>query len=338
MFSKRLLPFLGILPLILAACGGAPAPQATPTPLNVAASATPASEVSPTSVVTPTPQPLPGVWLVLPQGDFPADTGLPSYVQRLAESQGWQVTILETLPDAIAPEVRAVIAPLADDLSALAQANPNTWFIGGGAASTSRPANLSLLDASTASLKAQAFLAGYVAALTTDDWRIATIAPDEDTLNAFRNGAVYFCGLCRPAYPPYYPYPLTVQLAPGASADQWYSALSNLQTQGVEVVYIAPALWTQQDVPLSTLADTSLLLISDHALEGALEAHWLAGIAPDFQSALLAAWDGFLRDGTGEIYPVGLRVQSGAVNWISPGRQRLAEDLAAGLQSGAVLP
>lgn len=323
--------------MVLVACRGNAPLQVTPTPQNSLGEPTPTLEGPATPTVTPTLKP-PTVWLILPQ-EAPSIYGdLPATLQSLADAQGWQVTRLETLPQALPSEVRAVVAPLSTGLVPLAQSHPQVWFIGAQSSSeTAPPENLSVLDPSTASPSAQAFLAGYTAALSTEDWRVAVIAPDEETLNAFRDGAVYFCGLCRPAYPPFAPYPLTVQLSPDASADQWYSALNDLQSQGVQTLYIAPSLWTD-DALLLLLQDTNFRLIADHPLEDALATHFLASIAPDPLSALRDAWEDIQQGQGGGSYPLALRVQVGHADWLSPGRQRLVEDLADQLQEGIVLP
>ncbi len=318
--------------MVLVACGGNVPLQVTPTPQETLREPTPTFEGLPTPTVTPTPK-TPTVWLILPQETPPIYRDLPATLQSLADAQGWQVTRLEALPETLPSEVRAVVAPLSTDLAPLAQSHPRVWFIGAQSPSeTAPPENLNVLDPSTASPSAQAFLAGYTAALSTEDWRVAAIAPDEETLNAFRDGAVYFCSLCRPAYPPFAPYPLTVQLSPGASADQWYSALNDLQSQGVQTLYIAPELWTDEAL-LSLLQDADFRLIADHSLEDAL-----AVIAPDPLSALRDAWEALQHGQGGGSYPLALRVQVDHADWLSPGRQRLIEDLADQLQRGIVLP
>jgi len=324
--------------MVLVACRGNAPLQVTSTPQGNLGEPTPTFEGPATPTVTPTLKP-PMAWFILPQEAPSIYRDLPATLQSLADAQGWQVSFLDALPDVLPSEVRAVIAPLSTDLAPLAQTYPQVWFIGAQSPSeTAPPENLSVLDPSTASPSAQAFLAGYTAALSTEDWRVAVIAPDEETSKAFRDGAVYFCGLCRPAYPPFASYPLTVQLSPGASADQWYSALNDLQSQGVQTLYVAPALWADEAL-LSVLQDADFRLIADHPLEGDLAAHFLAAIAPDPLSALRDAWEALqVGQGGGGNYPLALRVQVGQADWLSPGRQRLIEDLAVRLQRGIVLP
>ena len=70
-----------------------------------------------------------------------------------------------------------------------------------------------------------AFLAGYTAALTTDDYRIGMMMPKDNpdamrALNAYANGMKYYCGICRPVYFFAWAFPQYVEIPAEEDQDQ----------------------------------------------------------------------------------------------------------------------
>lgn len=330
--------FILMTGMLLAACSGSPAPQVSPAPTDVSVETSPTLTSAPAPTETPAPL-IPRLLLLAPETlPFPYDS-LPSEVETLAAAQGWQVERQAAVPEAapLDASVRAVVVlPGAGDPLPLASANPQTPFLLADAASDAGlPSNVYALDASHASPEKRAFLAGYIAALTTADWRTGIIADDPALVEAFRQGAVYFCGLCRPAYPPFAAYPAYAQIPRGASADVWYSASAAFSEQAVETVYI-PAALLEEDVPLALLPDTDFRLITDAPPPAALSNRWLAAVFPDVSAAFDTAWEDLLADEGGERITVPLTFAVGNEEWFSEGRQRLARQVAEALTEDAI--
>ena len=333
---RRILLFL-MTGMLLAACSGSRTPQASPAPPDLPAETDSTPTVAPVPTATLTPL-TPRLLFLAPQGlPFPYDA-LPARVDSAAAARGWQVERQDAVPGvALDASVQAVITlPGAGDPLSLAEANPQAPFmLVGVSPDAALPPNAVALDFSGASPENRAFLAGYIAALATADWRVGVIADDPALVEAFRQGAVYFCGLCRPAYPPFAAYPAYAEIPGGASADVWYSAFAAFSEQGVETVYIAPPL-LEEEIPVTLLPDTDFRLITESPPPDALSARWLASVYPDVPSAFDAAWDALLSGERGQRLPVPLTFAVGNPEWFSEGRQRLARQVADALAEGAV--
>jgi hypothetical protein len=109
-----------------------------------------------------------------------------------------------------------VALPPDPGLAALIAAAPETQFLAVNIPGLEPAPNLSQIQAQGVRPDQSAFLAGYLAAAITQDWRagVISLAGDATARLGFTNGVYYFCGLCRPAYPPFPNpgYPLSVEL------------------------------------------------------------------------------------------------------------------------------
>lgn len=89
------------------------------------------------------------------------------------------------------------------------------------------------------------FVAGYLSALISEDWRTAALVTDEsisgDSIsNLFSNGVRYLCGLCAPVFGPivYFPAIATAPaLADTAALTQAYGEIANVRPN---VIFISP--------------------------------------------------------------------------------------------------
>ena len=87
-------------------------------------------------------------------------------------------------------------------IAALAAAAPQVQFLAINIPDVTAGGNISVLSGGAQSDIA-AFLAGYTAALTTEDYRIGMIIPKDNAdairaLNAYATGMKFYCGICRP--------------------------------------------------------------------------------------------------------------------------------------------
>jgi hypothetical protein len=182
-----------------------------------------------------------------------------------------------------------------------------------------------------------AFLAGYMAATSTFDWRVGAVAFDDASgnqdLGAFEAGVRYFCGWCRPVYPPYYEYPQMIT-ASAADAANGAAAASSLTEVGVETVFVPSTLATPEFI--TPLVEAGLVIIAPINPSAGMENQWMATIQTDFQGVLQDVWGAMLA---GEVVPEidsALQITHLNETLISSGRAELVQQIADELQSGFI--
>ncbi|HET9909781.1 MAG TPA: hypothetical protein VFQ23_24245, partial [Anaerolineales bacterium] len=196
---SRSVILLLLISALLAACGGAAESSVTATPIP-----TDTQIVPPTLTATPT---IPLAVLVLPAELDPDTSNLyQTTVYDLAQASGYRFQVRNTLtPADIEPGLKVVIAlPPDPGIVALAAAAPNVQFLAINIPDVVAGGNISVLGNNSQSDIA-AFLAGYTAAMITDDYRIGMMIPKDNpdairSLNAFANGMKAYCGICRPLF------------------------------------------------------------------------------------------------------------------------------------------
>lgn len=334
---------LVLIGITLWACGlgVTPAgPEATPSSIPL-----PTHTPQPPATPTPTPQP-PVVALLAPEGADEAQVrALQQTLAGLIDSaeNGWRLQVLPALDPGELENARIVVAvPPAANLGELAAAAPETQFLALGIPGVEPAANLSVIGGQGERPDLMAFLAGYVAASITPDWRAGVVVEPQSvagkgTSLAFANGVKYFCGLCLPAYPPFprSGYPLVVEVAPGAAADQWQEQITTLQTWGVQTVYVQPQV--AQEELLADLANSGINFIIAGPPPGGLRQHWIASLSSgDPMLELGSVWEQLLAGQGGQSVSLPLGFSAVNPDLLSPGRQGMAEDMLADLLSGFI--
>lgn len=234
-------------------------------------------------------------------------------------------------------KIVAALPPL-DSLENMASSNTSIQFIGLGFANLKPAANLSLIDAGSRPDQ-QGFMAGVIAAILTEDWRVGAITLSDTPAGkaaglGFQNGVVYFCGLCRPKNPPYVAYPVVVQLSSQASQADGQAAIQSLVSQAVKTVFVFPG--AGDDALLAALDQAGIHIIGGVPPASSHQANWIASLQPDLLSAFENAWPQVLS-GKGS-----LQLQSDLVitdinqDLFSPGRQDLARKIMGDLLAGAI--
>jgi hypothetical protein len=186
-------------------------------------------------------------------------------------------------PSQVPAELSALLLLAPDPgAAALAAAAPRAQIIAIGFSPESAP-NLVALPLGGGGEGSSAFIAGYVAALTAEDWRAAMLyTPSSATwVNDFVAGAEYFCGACIPIAPPDAELPLAAQ---AADAQSWQAAAEQLLAGRAQVVYLAPELEASEAAQY--LASFGVLLIGSGEPLSSLGASWLASISTDPIAAL----------------------------------------------------
>ena len=334
--------------LVLTACefsaGGAPSPSGIEATASPPAETIQATSISPTPTsaeATPTSSP-PVVLLLKPsQTGFPYADDLEAAASQLAIAAGLNLQLRSSLNEGdITSEVRWVIVlPPDPGLSQLAAAAPEVQFLGIGIPGIETGGNLSVIAPHGSQPAEMGFLAGYIAAVVTPEWRVGVLSTSDNPAgvaarNGFLNGVVYFCGLCRQTFPPYEDYPLYVELPAASSQVEWQSAVDTLRDQLVKTVYVVPEAADQ--ALLTYIAEAGINIIGNGQPPEGIRDHWVASIKPDYLQALQQAWPE-LVNGTGAAeLPTTIEIDAVNASLFSPGRQMLVDEFLNDLQNGYI--
>jgi hypothetical protein len=336
----------------IAACSPGRPVISLPTELEPTPAEAAVETVTPPSPPTPTPtiEPLPGrVILLAPQqGDALLLAEVQSVIKELVRDAGYQVEILASLsPEDITPDVRMVVGlPPDPGLEELARSASGTEFFAIGIPGLNEAPNLTSALMGPDGIDQQGFMGGVISALVTPDWRIGVISVSDTpegikAREAFINGAVYLCGTCRQIYPPFFDnqnqliqYPLYVELPSTASDIEWQSATDYLIERGVETIYVFPG--SGGEGLLNYLAESGINIIGGIAPAESLQENWVASVYSNSSSSwrerLEIALSGQeIPEVSGE-----LRIDYVNANLLSPGRQRLAEEILEDLLAGYI--
>jgi len=304
----------------LAGCG----PRVTPTP------ELPTS--TPTPEITPTPTAVPERIVLFDPSAQAGDT-IPGLINEFATANSIAFETWTSLADLAGVKVMVVYGAL-DNLADVAASAPQTQFL--AVAQNAAPAaNVSTLSANPVHL---AFLAGYLAAMTSTEWRAAALMGDPNNLglpDAFINGGKYLCGRCTPKYGPMLEYPVVYYPDNGNDAPAWTA--------------MAQALWNDTNansVFVDTAADFPevLELFSDELVftnnpASPNLARYAAALGPDTAGGIKAALPELLAGNGGQVFtsPVALTVINNP-DAVSPAKQARFNEAALKLADGQIDP
>ena len=225
---------------------------------------------------------------------------------------------------------------LGDDALALeaAAAHPETRYILIASDLQSSLENVVSLQASSNESEIAAFMAGYAAALVTDDWRIAVIYSPQENLeaNAFIAGVEYFCGSCIPVRPPYTDYPQAIQ----ADQQSWQAQAQEALNQGVTTIYLSPDL---EDVAIQEfLAQQGVLIIGSSYPGDAISSSWLATITPSSQASLVNSLASVLHNENLSSSGDSIRIENVNASYFSLPRVEHLQTIMKEIQIGLIAP
>lgn len=321
-----------ILAIILTACG-ANEPVVTGTPVP-----TETPIILPTPTSTPT---VPLAILVLPADMDVATSDLyQKTVYDLTQASGLRFQVRNTLtPSDLEPGLKVVIAfPPDPGIAALAAAAPQVQFLSINISGITPGGNISVLGGNSQS-EIAGFLAGYTAALITDDYRIGMIIPKDNpdairALNAYANGRAYYCGLCRPFYYLPWSFPQYIEIPADQDKETYDSFADILMLQyKVGTIYLYP------DIAIPELYNyigtTGVYMIGTVSPEQR-PAGWVMTIQPDIVKAIQSVWPQLLAGQGGITVQSPLGLSDIDPSLLSPGKQRLVQQVLDDLQAGRI--
>jgi hypothetical protein len=329
---QRFIILFVILAAMLGACGGGQS-NATLTPLPTDTPLSP-----PTLTATPT---TPLAILVLP-ADLDPDTSnlYQKTVYDLTQASGLRFQVRNTLTTAdLEPGLQIVIAlPPDPGIAALAAAAPQVQFLAINIPEVAAGGNISVLG-SNSKTDISAFLAGYTAALITDDYRIGMLMPKDNpdairALNAYATGKAFYCGICRPLYFHSWTYPQYLEI-PAEEDPANYDAYADILILQYKVgtIYLHPDIVTSD---LTTYIGTTGVYMIGTISPEQRPAGWVMTIQPDVIKAIQNAWPGLINGQGGVTVqsPLGLADIDPSI--LPPGKQRLVEQTLSDLQAGLI--
>ncbi len=325
-----------LLALLLGACAAPTAQSVTDVPVALPTAPQP---VAPESTATPEPV-ISKVILVNGSAPGPQAQALQAALQELADQNGDQ---LETRPALNSGDVQpgwrvVVLAAPQDDLAQIASAAPATQFVLISPVDVQVPANVSVIRIHK---EYEAFAAGFIAVIITNDLRAAGLFPSDTALgatidDAFRNGGAYFCGRCIPQFTPYVRFPVPVSL-PGASplAD-WQNVATTLGQTIVYTVYVDPQVSSPE--LLYDLGSRGYYLIGGQTPIDQVRPRWILTLQSDLVTPLQDLWPALLAGSGGQVVSAGLSFSDVNADIFTPGKQRLAKEMIATLTKGFINP
>ncbi len=333
---RKFFLYLMIATLFLSGCG-AKAPAETPVQEGLVPTPTPmpAPEVIPTA----TPE-IPLAILVVPADlDQEISNAYQTLVYNLAQSAGMRFQVRNTLSVAdFEPALRVVIVlPPDPGLAELAPQAPQAQFLSVNIPDLTAGGNLSVL-ANTERPDISAFMAGYIGAMVTEDYRTGLIIPKDDPvgqvmLAAFRTGHEYYCGICQVIYPPYEEYPLYVEIPQDTPLNEYTAYADYLINKSVETMYVSPELATEE--LMTYLASNGILVVSDLPPQK-ITGNLITTIQPDVTYAIESAWPQLIAGAGGVNITSPLVLENINAEYLPPGKEQDARDLLAQLQAGQV--
>ncbi len=258
------------------------------------------------------------------------------------------ITSVEIIEDDLASKnIKVVVSTCpTDDLPDIAARHPEVQFVAVDHPGFSPSENLSLISAQEAVNQQQVFMAGYLSALISEDYKVAALIPSDveesETLTEiFVNGARFFCGDCRPFYPPYNPFPQWETLPTDYTSSDFEPIVDGLMAKEIEVLFVdsrlaSTELFTYlQDWDGMFVSDTSLY---HHSWMQLVRNNWAGTVRPDVESALEEIFPLLLEGEGNHDVPVKMVVTSTEEGLISQGRLQVFDEFAEDLLNGLISP
>ena len=325
-----------VLAMLLSSCG------AGETSVTATATTVPTETSTPLPELTATPT-VPLAILVLP-ADIDTETSniYQTTVYDLTQASGMRFQVRNSLtPADLEPGLKIVIALLTDPgIATFAPTAPDVQFLAINIPGIAPGGNVSVMGGSSQP-EITGFLAGYTAAMLTDDYRIGMLMPKDNNdairmFNSFSNGMKFYCGFCRQIY--FLPWSFPQYLEIGAEQDvNDYDAFADvlILQYKVRTVFLHPDIYTQDLADYIGTTGTSMIgtITPEQRPAG-----WIMTIQPDTIKAIQTAWPQLLAGQGGITVQSPLGLSDIDPSLLSPGKQRLVQKTLDDLQAGLIAP
>jgi basic membrane lipoprotein Med (substrate-binding protein (PBP1-ABC) superfamily) len=289
---------------------------------------------------SPTPNLAKVIFVISAESDPLVADQLQQQIASLAMDAGLELEIVSTLTsEMLTSNVRIVVGIGPGlNLDNVTPNNPDISFLVIDQTQVALTDNISQVGDPIYSRQKKAFMAGYLAALISTDYKIAALVPSDVEqrdliLDSFVTGARFFCGICRPKYPPYNSFPQWETIPSEDANEGFQTAVDGLINQGVEVLFVSGDL--ASPALLSYLTEAGIKVVGDAHPEQ-IRNNWVGTIGVDYGGALSEIWPQ-LVDGTGGVrFSVPITLSDRNLNLVSEGRYRVFQEIAADLEAGLI--
>jgi hypothetical protein len=329
--SLKIKLLLGIL-VLLTACGGSG--------VNEQASATPTLERQ----ITPTASPTDAPDLVYLIGGGEQEEKMASRVEdtiaTLSVASGDELIILDEILDSDIKQNAKVIFFLPPDpgLNDLVMRYPTVQFVAIGIHGLNDAGNLTRIGPDGMGADQIGFIAGVIAASITPDWRVGAISVQNSSQEhasnlAFQNGAIFYCGLCRPAYPPFQTYPVGAE-AFSSEISAVQEAIFTLISLNVEMIFLSPELSAAASADMPE--GPGLSYIGGEAPKEDLGDKWIATVRAAPELAIEEIWDHVYVDEGGWTLSMPIIIEDVNHERLSSGRETWVLEILQDLIDGYI--
>lgn len=326
---------------VLAGCGPEPTDLTPGTEETMVETGSP--EITSEPPVIPPTELAPAVVLsISPETDSWLAVQVQTALETLALESNLTLIVQEVLSSETIPMGTKILVGVgaAPDMTALAAVNPAVQFVAIDQPSAIPGANLSVIGDPIRDEQYQSFMAGYLAALISTDFKVAGLlasdaATTTEAVNAFVIGARFFCGLCNPKFPPYSSFPNweTLPVASGSSAYQ--PVVDAWVNMGVEVVYVHQPLVTSD--LLGYLAGSGVKVVGG-ASPDVPRMNWVGTVVSNPVTALINFWPQLVIGQGGMSAPASVSLRDTDSGLLSEGRKLVFEEMLTDLESGIISP
>lgn len=226
------------------------------------------------------------------------------------------------------------------DVNNLAASYPEVSFVAIENAGAAPSTNVNVIGDPVNDQRRRAFMAGYLAALISEDYKVAALAPSDASmtdavLESFVIGMRFFCGICQTKYPPYQRYPQWETLPADSSAETYQPILDNFENNGIEILYVHGDLISPPI--LTAIADRGTLVIGDRHPD-TIRNNYAGTILSDPATILESIWQDILDGDNGHQIPASVVLVDRNPELVSDGRYQLFLEMADNLQADLVYP
>lgn len=330
------LAFLLILFLLTSCATGAPTNKAA----EASSSPEPTATTVPTAGPTPT-LPAPLVILVIPADFNESDSqAYQAAVYDLAQSVGYRFQVRNKLSvEDLEPTLKVVVAlPPDPGIVSLAASAPQAQFIAINIPEIQPGGNVSVLGDGSVRTDQVAFMAGYIAAMITEDYHTGVLlrkdTPEAGVIQtAFRAGQEYFCGLCNAYAGPFNDYPLAQDIPQDAKSNENSAYADILIRKKVDTLFLQPGV----DSPelLQYLPTVGVWMIGTQTPDKT-PSGWVVTLQPNYLEAMKSAFPDLVAGQGGKTFPAPLSFTDANPDLFSAGKQENARKVLSDLLSGYI--
>jgi hypothetical protein len=145
---------------------------------------------------------------------------------------------------------------------------------------------------------------------------------------------IFFCGLCRPAYPPFVQYPVTIEVSDEAGGAEVQAAADQLAINGVKTIFLAPGV--NVEAVGSVLSSAGVRLIGVDSPSDDLKPAWVATIKFDPAEIIRQIWPDLISGQGNMDESASLSIVDVNRDLLSQGRQQWVEKLLSELAGGYI--